>query len=180
MPKSALWLFDYDDNASDIQLYVEQELGKFDGELQTWFDAVSVEPLKYFKDNSRGLFLWVSTVLGQLGTVKFQETFSELLDQFSRASGDMNKVYVDIFARIQGKDRGWIREIVKWLVLAQRLMKVTELQAAVECDIGKHFMKSKFMSFVDVECGSLVRCISFRESTTYAILIHETLVSFPD
>lgn len=178
VPESALWLFDYDDNSGDIQLYVKQQLGKFGGELQTWFDAVSIEPLKYFRDNSGGLFLWVSTVLGELGTVKFQETFSELLDQFSKSSGDMNKIYIDVFARIAEKDRPWVREIMKWLVMAQRTMKLEELQAAVECDMGKHFMKSKFKSFVNVECGSLVRSIAVRDMPVYAVLIHETLVSF--
>lgn len=177
IPSSVLWPLDYGGNELDIQLYVKQELQKHDSEMHNWFATAGVDPFEYFRSHSKGLFLWASTVLEQLAAVTFEESFAQLLEQFSEASGDMDKLYIDIFARIPEKDKGWIGEILKWLLLAQRLMDISELQVAVECDMGKHFIRSKFRSFLDIECGSLVRCLSLDEGPTYAFLIHETLTS---
>src|SRR5208282_1507691 len=119
------------DNMKDIDTYVQTTV---DGSerLKIHFRNEKVDPLAYFHEKANGIFLWVAVVLHQLAQTKSSSLFKKYLDGFSDSSGDMEHLYSSILLKIDGEDRKWIQQILRWLVVAQRELSVKELQAAVE------------------------------------------------
>lgn len=165
-----------DDNMDDIDRYVQNTLDSSD-RLRIHFDNESIDAKKYFHEKTNGIFLWVVIVLHQLAQTKSSSMFRKYLNGFSDASGDMERLYSSVLSRIGDEDRKWIKEILKWLVVAQRGILVDELREAVEWSLQDKL--PEFQSYLEVECGSMLHLIATGISGPSRVqLIHETLRSF--
>ena len=119
------------ENADDITAYVEK--CSTDSELlRLFFKNEFLNPVKYFEEKGDGIFLWVELVIRQLAKAKSMSAFKKALEGFSDASGSMDKLYTGVLSRIQEDDWRWIREIIRWLVVAERQVSEQELKDAVE------------------------------------------------
>lgn len=177
-PLLTIWDLKYTDNMSDIDLYVKQEVERDKGKLLRYFNAAGEDPYKYFREHAGGMFLWVATVLKELADVPFQEAFAERLNDFSKASGDIKKLYLDVLKRVRKNDVASIKEILRWLVATQRKLRIAELQAAVEWTLNQHFHDSEqFARFLERICGSLLRRTCVNEELVHIELVHETIIS---
>jgi hypothetical protein len=137
--------------------------------------------LKYFHEKANGIFLWAVVILHQLKQTKSTSVFRKYLQGFSDSSGDMERLYSSVFSRIEGEDRNWIRETLKWVVIAKRELTVDELKEAVEQSLKDQL--PEFHTFLEVEAGSMLNLVPGRvmykhTPCTNVELIHETLRSF--
>jgi tetratricopeptide (TPR) repeat protein len=164
------------DNAHDIQKYVAGKVEQSE-KLKTSFRIAEVGPTEYFRKHSNGMFLWVSLVLDELLKVRSKGAFKQCLDRFASTTGDMAKLYVEILNKIEEGDRIWAKEILRWVLACQRPLSIKELKVAVESAIGDEM--DDFEQFLEVQCGSFLRCIKKIEPMSWTVVqfIHETFRS---
>lgn len=175
IPHSITRPLDKNDNMQDIKTYVQQTI---DGSerLNQHFKIQGIDPIKYFHDNANGIFLWVVVALHQLERTRSASQFGKYLDEFSRASGGMDRLYTSVLMSIEEEDRKWIQEILKWLVVAQTEFSIAELREAVEWSLEEDQFPD-FERFLEVECGSMLHLL-WQQHDKIAQLIHETFRSF--
>ena len=175
IPNSVTKSLGKNDNMDDIDAYVRTTLEA--SELRSYFEKEKIDPFQYFHDKANGIFLWVVIVLHQLGQTKSSSMFKKYLAGFSDASGSMERLYAKVLSSFEGEDLKWVREILKWLVIAEAELSVHELQTVVEWSL--HDSLHQFTRFLEVDCGALLHLIPIKnEDRTNAQLIHETLRSF--
>src|SRR2546423_13634647 len=102
--------------------------------------------------------------------------FENNLHEFSKSSGRMDDLYSVILSRIHEDDQARIREILRWVTVAQRALTIEELATAVEWSLGNE--RLDFKRFLEVECGSLIRFGPGPEGSKTIQFIHETFRSF--
>lgn len=163
------------DNMDDIDKYVKQTIDASE-RLKTHFANEKIDPYYYFHSKANGIFLWVVVVLHQLGHTKSRSMFCKYLNGFSDASGDMERLYTSVLSRVEGEDKMWTKEILKWVVVAQGGLSVAILKEAVELSLNDKL--PDFQSFLEVECGALVHLVPRHQDIQDVQLIHETLRSF--
>ena len=174
LPNSVTQSIGNNENIHDIDNYVTQTI-QDSRSLKEYFESEGVDPVKYFHEKANGIFLWVSLVLRQLGKAKSKAVFQRDLHQFSEARGDMERLYSQIMSSIEVDDQRWIKEILRWLVIADGELNVEQLREAVQ--VGVQDVPTDFQSFLEVECGSMVHVIRGLIDTTVQLL-HETFRSF--
>ena len=165
---------DISENRQDIENYVRDFINNESRRLSKFFENEHIDPIQYFHDKSNGIFLWVVLVLQQLEKAKTRNIFRDRLNGFSDASGSMENLYKKILERVEKEDVKWIREIIRWVIVAKTPLTVSSLQAVVEfCLEDEH---QDFKSFVEVECGSILNLLAEDEEVVQ--LVHETFRSF--
>ena len=132
--------------------------------------------MKYFEEKGDGIFLWVELVIRQLAKAKSMSAFKKALEGFSDASGSMDKLYTGVLSRIQEDDWRWIREIIRWLVVAERQVSEQELKDAVEWCLQDGL--ADFHDFLEVDCGSIVQLLAGEKDAQIVQLVHETFGAF--
>jgi tetratricopeptide (TPR) repeat protein len=175
------------ENAEDIDSYVRKTVNKSET-LKAQFKAAYKDPVQYFRDKGNGIFLWVVLVLQQLQKAKSRSVFLKYLDGFSAASGSMENLYFSILSRIDGEDRTWVKEIIRWLVVVKQPLTVSLLQHLVEWCLEDKLVD--FRRFLDADCGSLLQVtlplplpmplprLSNEVKDENVRLVHETFRSF--
>jgi tetratricopeptide (TPR) repeat protein len=83
--------------------------------------------------------------------------FKKYLRGFSDASGDMESLYTSILSKFEEEESRWVKEIIKWLVVAKKSLTVQELKEAVELSLDDQL--PEFSEFLEVECGSMVHLL---------------------
>ena len=163
------------DTAQDIKKYVQDFVAK-SIPLQTLFRNESKDPVRYFEEKADGIFLWVVLVIQQLERAKTQSVFRKHLEGFSAASGSMETLYESILSRIDEDHQKWVKEIIRWLVVAERRLSVEDLKSVVEFCVNDQF--ADFQEFLRVDCGSILQLIPEMDGPDGVQLIHETFRSF--
>jgi tetratricopeptide (TPR) repeat protein len=175
------------DNSEDIDEYVKQTINGSE-RLQTHFRSEGIDPFQYFRDKADSIFLWTVLVLQQLEKAKSTSVFRKYLKGFSNASGDMELLYSSILSKFDEEDRRWVREILRWVVVATREFTINELKAVVEWSLQDNL--PEFGTFLEIECGSLVHLLfqpvadrfpqfgHLKDRSENVRLIHETLRSY--
>ena len=163
------------DNRDDIQKYVKSYITDSD-RLQRQFERNSLDPISYFVDQSNGIFLWVVLVLQQLSNAKSRTVFESYLKNFSRAPGDMDKLYQGVLSRLDLEGKKWAKEILKWVAVSAKSLTIEELQEAVEKSLNDDH--DDFKDFLEVHCGSFLRFVDNPNGNTTVQLVHETFRSF--
>ena len=163
------------ENAQDIKKYVQDFVAK-SIPLQTLFRNENKDPVRYFEDKADGIFLWVVLVIQQLERAKTQSVFRKYLDGFSAASGSMETLYESLLLRIDENHQKWVKEIIQWLVVAERRLSVEDLKSVVEFCVDDQF--ADFQEFLMVDCGSILQLIPDTDGPDGVQLIHETFRSF--
>ena len=164
------------ENGQDINAYVEKTIANSD-KLKTFFANENVDPVAYFGKYANGIFLWVVLVLQQLNNCKSKSAFQKGLNGFSAASGSMDKLYTNILLKFSEEDQLWVREITRWVVIAQRQFHQRDLQQAVEWRLGDS--SAGFREFLEVECGSILHLPPSGDNSNRPVqLVHETFRSF--
>lgn len=149
-----------------MRAYIEtscDELG-----MQTEYKTQLVDKITL---KSGGSFLWVQLAFAQL-----ERTFSDdgIMSALDEIPTGMAHLYSKVLQAIHRNDQdtSLMKAILSWVVCATKNMKVSELQAALEYDLGK--------SIHDIErsvnglCGQLVRI----EKTGSVQLVHSTARDF--
>jgi tetratricopeptide (TPR) repeat protein len=144
------------DNFDDIDAYVKQTIAS-SKTLQRHFRKEGVDPTKFFHEKANSIFLWVVLVLQQLAKAKSTSVFKKYLSGFSDASGDMERLYSALLSRFEEEDLRWVKEILKWVVVAKENLKVEELKKAVELSLDDQL--PEFCEFLEVECGSILHLL---------------------
>ena len=165
-----------DDNAEDIDSYVRKTVDE-SKTLKAQFKASYTDPILYFREKGSGIFLWVVLVLQQLPKAKSRSDFQKYLDGFSAASGSMEALYSSILSRIAKEDEKWVNEILRWLVVAGRLLSVKELKSLVEWCLQDELVID-FRQFLETDCGSILQFLPAGKQVEEVRLIHETFRSF--
>lgn len=163
------------DNAEDIESYV-QKIVAGSKILQVQFKALHIDPIQYFHDKADGIFLWVVLVLQQLATVKSRSRFQKYLDHFPAAFGPMERFYASILSRIDEEEEIWVKEVLRWLVVAERQLSVKVLKGLVEWCLQDELVD--FSQFLEVSCGSILQLLPAGNQVDEVQLIHETFRFF--
>ena len=164
------------ENGEDITAYVEKTVAKSD-KLKIFFANENVDPIAYFQTYANGIFLWVVLVLEQLEKCKSRSAFQKGLDDFSAASGSMDKLYLNIISKVSEEDQPWVREITRWVFVVQRQCLESDLQKAVEWRLGDSL--ADFRGFLEVECGSILHLPPWSDNSDRPVqFVHETFRSF--
>ena len=158
-------------NQYDIELYVNQQLSEHP-RLRQRFQKAGVDPVKFFLDQSKGIFLWVVLVLRQLTTAT-----GKLFNDFVRgvSDGSMTELYLRIFERFTEEERRWIKEIFYWIIAPKRPLTIKELGCAVQFCLDDDL--EDFRDFVLRKCGSL---FTRRDDGVdeFVQTVHDTLRAF--
>ena len=144
------------ENAQDIKKYVQEFIAK-SKQLRTLFENENKDPVKYFEEKADGIFLWVVLVIQQLEKAKTQSNFRKHLEGFSEASGSMERLYKSILLRIDEEYQKWVKEIIRWIVVAETRLSVEDLKSVVEYSVNDKF--ADFEEFLKVDCGSILQII---------------------
>ena len=163
------------ENAQDIKKYVRDVIAK-SNQLQTLFRNEKKDPVKYFEDKADGIFLWVVLVIQQLEKAKTQSNFRKYLEGFSEASGSMERLYKSILLTIHEEYQKCVKEIIRWIVVAETRLSVDDLKTVVEFSVNDNF--ADFEEFLKVDCGSILQLIPDTNGPDGVQLIHETFRSF--
>ena len=158
-------------NEEDITKFVNRTFTE-SKKLRSLFEAENIDPLKYFLEHARGIFLWVAVTLRELGRIKSKSEFQNEIDGFSKASGSMDELYRSILAKLESNSRKWMAEILRWVVAAEARLSVADLHDAVRYALKDTLYD--FEEFIDVDCGSLLQKTPALEIQ----LVHETFRSF--
>ena len=168
------------DNQHDIDVYVRQMISE---RVKQAFANEGIDPFKYFSEKANSIFLWVVIVLEQLEKVKRKSDFQNVLNGFSQASGDMERLYTSVLSSFSDGDGKLVKEILKWLVIGARELTVDELKAGVEMSLSDELLD--FTDFLGVDCGAILRLVpQYEYSSNMKVnmfsvqLIHETLRSY--
>ena len=164
------------DNAKDIDSYVQKTVNE-SKTLKAQFNAAFKDPIEYFRDKGSGIFLWVVLVLQQLEKAISRSEFLKYLEGFSTASGSMENLYCAILSRINEENKKWVREIIRWLVVAERQLPVNLLQHLVEWCLEDELVID-FRRFLEVDCGSILQLLPIEGEDDNVRLVHETFRSF--
>ena len=164
------------DNVDDIDSYVRTEVGK-SVNLQTLFRQ---DPVQYFRNHGEGVFLWVKLVLQQLAKAKTASVFQKYLDGFSTSYDGTDKLetlYYTILSRITEDEKTWVKEIIRWLLIAKTPLSIGTLQSLAEWCLEDKIVA--FHQFLDETCGSLLHFLPQAEGKDDIVeLVHETFKSF--
>jgi tetratricopeptide (TPR) repeat protein len=162
------------ENRGDIDVYVQNTI-KGSEQLLTQFNNAGIDPINFFRA-ANGSYIWVNLVLKDLARTKSKLTFRRSLEKFSEESGDLRLHYTEILKKFDGEDRKWVREILKWVIAANRELDVRELQEAVEWSLQDEL--SQFRRFLEVECGSIVMISTGTHGEGFVRFLHNTFRSF--
>lgn len=169
-----------EDNAKDIDAYVEKTVTE-SKTLQLQFRAAYKDPVEYFRSTGSGIFLWVVIVLKQLAKAQTSSVFQRYLKGFSAASGSMETLYSTILSRINIDYQECVREIIRWVVVAEIRLSVKTLQCLVEWCLEDKLVD--FRHFLDENCGSILQFLppegkNNTDQDDIVRLVHETFRSF--
>ena len=156
LPLSIIKSIGKNDNYDDIDAYVKETI-RASKTLQRQFRQQGVDALQFFREKANSIFLWVVLVLQQLAKAKSTSRFKKYLRGFSDASGDMESLYTSLLSKFEEEESRWVKEILKWLVVARKSLTVQELKEAVEISLDDQL--PEFSEFLEVECGSLVHLL---------------------
>jgi hypothetical protein len=84
----------------------------------------------------------------------------------------MEALYHSLLSRVHHDDQIWIKEILRFLVVAERPLNVDELRDAVEGSL--HDQLASFHEFLELECGPILHLLPEEESPAKVQLVHET------
>ena len=174
VPLAKARLITIEDNRQDIHMYVDRCISQSE-RLQRHFKKTNLDPIRFFADQSNGIFLWVTLVLQQLESAKSRKVFELYLKSFSKAPGDMDKLYTNVLSRMVPEDQKWAKEVLKWVLLSPRALAIEELQAVVEKTVEDEH--DDFRDFLEVQCGSFLRFVNLPDLPTVQF-IHETFRTF--
>ena len=164
------------ENKGDIDAYVTQTIAQSE-RLRSHFMEAQVDPLIYFDERAKGIFLWAATVLKQLTTIKLSTTFSQQLDSLAEASGDMDKLYSQILASYNDEDRTLLKDILSWVVFSLDYLDLPTLKSFVECSLKTPV--PNFQEHVEVDYGSILHLRRVTPiEVTFVELIHDTFLSY--
>lgn len=167
------------DNQRDIRSYVQQRLDN-SKRVPKYFQALGVDPIRYFSEHAGGIFLWVVIVLEQLEKVNILSKFRKYLNDFKDASGHMEGLYSQVLSKFSQDDRKLVKEILRWVIVSDGDIGVRELQEVIEWSLEDKV--PEFPDFLELECGSILRMnesLDFATPDNRAVaLIHESLKSF--
>ena len=171
-------IIEKNDNKTDIDAYVTRVIEQ-SKTLKADFEREGVNPYEYFSTKADSIFLWVVIVLEQLERAKTEGAFRKYLKGFSEASGKMELLYTSVLSTFDEEERQWIKEILKWLVVAAEELTVEQLKEAVESSVPDKLRD--FKGFLEVECGAILRLVPSErrgDDQSAVQLIHETLRSY--
>ena len=118
-------------NQDTIDTYIKTQLTSYP-ELRSHFEYVNVNPLDFFLEKHKGMFLWVSTVLKYLRDTDSDDDFESML---SEVPDTMNGLYQEGLKRLERdiseKEKRWIHDIFCWVVVANRDLYVSELEVGL-------------------------------------------------
>ncbi|RYC61478.1 hypothetical protein CHU98_g4743 [Xylaria longipes] len=140
-----------EDNKSDIASFLSANLHRLPGATIDAQQDISDRILR----NSRGCFLWVSLVLGELREVHTAVDISQVLDNTHSGMDALYARILDDMSHVKfGKDLA--RAILTWATRAFRPLSVSEIHSAVEADmkdsiddIGKSISTCGNLVFID-------------------------------
>jgi tetratricopeptide (TPR) repeat protein len=118
-------------NQDNIDTYVKKQLTS-DPELLNRFHYVQKDPLQFFREKHKGMFLWVSTVLKYLPRTDSDDDFERIL---SKVPDTMSGLYQEGLKRLEQEmsedEKRWIHDIFCLAVTAKRNLHVAELEVAL-------------------------------------------------
>lgn len=166
------------DNGDDIELYVEWKVSH-SAKLRQGFTELSVSPVDHFLNELRCNFLWTDIVLrfleGSASKSDFESGLYEIPVQFF-------ELYRQILGRITKsatpRKRRFIKEVIRFIIISPRKLRVSELQAFVEETLKDRFFD--FLYLLRSECGTFVRIVDFPndDDRKYVQVAHETFRDF--
>jgi tetratricopeptide (TPR) repeat protein len=162
------------DNRQDIETYVKRFVSNSE-RLQRHFKKTELDPVQYFVYKSDGIFLWVTLALQQLSNAKSRKIFETYLNGFSKAPGEMDKLYANVLSRMDTEDQRWAKEILKWILVSPNGLTIEELRGAVEKSMDDEH--DDFKDFLEIQCGSFLRFVTLPD-VVIVQLIHETFRTF--
>jgi hypothetical protein len=80
------------------------------------------------------------------------------MKEFSITAGNLDDLYSSILLRLNGEERKWAREILRWLTLSKKDFTVAELPGAAEVSMEDQL--DDFEDFLEVQCGSFLRIVT--------------------
>lgn len=171
-------------NWSAVQSYIINTVNK-DANLKKRFINAKIDPLEFFYDRGRGMFLWVTMLLDDLAKVVSDEDFICIL---RNDQGNINALYHRIFMRLEklsNTQKSWVRQMFIWLLLARRSLNLEELKAGV-C-ISQKLVIGECNTFQSVDadvilkmCDALVRIreSEYPNSSKSISLVHDSLKQY--
>jgi tetratricopeptide (TPR) repeat protein len=157
LPISTTKTISKNENFDDIDAYVKETIAASSKTLKLHFSKEGIDPIDFFHEKGNSIFLWVVLVLQQLAEAKSTSLFKKYLSGFSAASGDMEELYSSLLSKYQEEESRWVKEILKWLVIAKKNFTAKELKEAVELSLDDQL--PEFNDFLEVECGSIVHLL---------------------
>lgn len=141
----------------DIRAYIEHGIENWGFLDSLW---VRDKALETMARKANGAFLWVKLIMNELNAVVDLDQIEEVLAGFPE---DMKEVYNRIFAKLcsghTAHQARLLKTILKWVLLSQRTLKLSELAAALS-SLGNFTPASLKASFFRI-CGPLLELREF-------------------
>ena len=170
------------DNLENVEIFVKKNLSEA---LAHQFSEAGVDPILYFRQKYRGMFLWVKTILDLLRNLIFDDDLRAILENPPQK---INEVYQKVLERLYHDldeyELPWISEIILWTVMSKRDLTLSEIEVAIVLSRGKYARatKSKVLNIEATlnKCGSILQIVGRGSTTTEKIvtLLHDTFKQF--
>lgn len=158
------------ESRNDIELYVNHRVDASKN-LDRGFRALGIEAAEFLSAKSNGNFLWVRLVLDSLQDRSSVSEFQTAMDTLPK---DLETMYEQLLRGLESRGHlELVLAIFRCVLYSKRPLTISETEAMASLMMGDRVFVE---SFVEAECGSLLRQTATQPPTLY--IVHETFRSF--
>jgi hypothetical protein len=148
--------------------YIAETVEKFvkhrvSGDLMKRFQKAGVEPLSLFSRHHQFMFQWVSTLLDDLEEIPTSEFETTLNCPPESISAVYQQKLNRVAMQLKKNQRPWLKEILRWILMARRDLTLLEIASATLCSAGKYEMDAseeiKWIEKLVIKCGAVLHIV---------------------
>lgn len=123
-----------EDTKKDIEAYTNEKVAQLSLDDEVTSRYVERKVL----EKSLGCFLWVKLVLRELDDVHMRSSIEQILEEVPEGMDPLYARTLETMSRhIHGNSKSFVQAILAWTMCATRPLSVSELQNALQLDIGE-------------------------------------------
>ncbi|KAJ3543358.1 hypothetical protein NM208_g3618 [Fusarium decemcellulare] len=141
-----------DELEHDINLYISDRVAHLARIKDIETSPLRLHIYNAFQQNAGGTFLWVSFMSKDLE----QKTIGEIEEALTRLPCGLDSIYERIITQIKPENKRVVGELLTWLALATRPLRIVELCQAIDIKPTQHLMREDVCLGHVQSCGHLL------------------------
>ncbi|KAM0244425.1 hypothetical protein ACHAP5_006227 [Fusarium lateritium] len=137
----------------DIELYITEKVNHFARSKNIQGSPLQQRIESALREGAEGTFLWVSYVTQDLE----QKTLDEIETALTQLPRGLYTIYDRVVSKVKTETRGYIVEMLRWILLAARPLKISELCHAIEVQPSELLTREQVCLGYVQSCGHLLQ-----------------------